>query len=76
MTTLDRLEAGCASTICQIDCDDPVLRGKLLSLGMVPGQTVEVCHFAPLGDPMTIRCTGASVALRLSEARCISVKAT
>lgn len=71
--SLDKLSEGQCGKVAGIDCPDAALRNKLLSLGLVQGQAVEVCHFAPLGDPMTIKCTGAWLCLRLCEARCIHV---
>ena len=71
--TLDKLAPGARGTVRALKCGNPHLRNKLLSLGIVPGRILEVSHFAPLGDPMTVKCTGFSLALRLSEARCIDV---
>jgi len=50
------------------------LRSKLLSMGLVAGQPIEVLHFAPFGDPMTIRLLGFQLALRLSEAEQVLVE--
>ncbi|NMC62826.1 MAG: ferrous iron transport protein A, partial [SAR324 cluster bacterium] len=33
----------------------------------------EVLQFAPLGDPMIVKCSNCSLALRKDEARCVSV---
>ena len=71
--TLDSLNRGEAATVHSIDGGDPVLRNRLFSLGIIPGNDISVCHFAPLGDPMTVRCGQTRISLRKSEARHITV---
>ena len=40
---------------------------KLLSMGMIPGATLQVIRFAPLGDTLQIEVNGFSLSLRAKE---------
>ena len=52
------------------------LRQRLLDMGLLPETTVDVVRAAIGGDPLWIRCQGARLALRGSEARAIGVRAS
>jgi ferrous iron transport protein A len=47
---------------------------KLLEMGCIPGETVEVIRIAPLGDPIAIDVSGYVLSLRKNEARTIRVR--
>lgn len=47
---------------------------KLMEMGCLPGELIEVERFAPLGDPMAIRVAGYQLCLRKSEADVIIVQ--
>ena len=53
---------------------DESLSLKLLEMGCLPGEVVEVERFAPLGDPIAIRVAGYQLCLRKSEASVIIIK--
>lgn len=46
---------------------------KLAEMGCLPGEAIELCHIAPLGDPIAIQVAGYKLSLRLSEAESILV---
>jgi len=50
------------------------LRQRLLSMGLVVGEVIRVERVAPLGDPISIRVKGTSLALRHQEAESIVVE--
>ncbi|MBR5671815.1 MAG: FeoA domain-containing protein, partial [Spirochaetales bacterium] len=50
-----------------------VLRQHLLDMGLIPGTTVTVVKFAPMGDPIEIQIYGYELTLRLAEAEHILV---
>jgi Fe2+ transport system protein FeoA len=52
------------------------LRQRLLDLGLLPDTLIHVERAAIGGDPLWIRCHGARLALRGSEARAIGVRVT
>jgi Fe2+ transport system protein FeoA len=73
--SLDTLRPGEKAIVSFIRLSgSPELRQKLLIMGLVPGQSVEVMNLAPLGDPMTVRLLGFQLALRLDEAACVVVE--
>jgi ferrous iron transport protein A len=47
---------------------------KLLEMGCIPGETVEVIRVAPLGDPIAIAVSGYMLSLRKDEASSIRVR--
>lgn len=49
------------------------LRQRLVSMGLVVGEVIRVERVAPLGDPISIRVKGTSLALRHQEAESIVV---
>lgn len=51
----------------------PALKRRFLGMGILPGELVEIDRFAPLGDPMSIKTRGATIALRKDEARHILI---
>ncbi len=53
---------------------DEELSIRLLELGCLPGEEVEVAHIAPLGDPIAIHLFGHKLSLRKKEAESIIVK--
>ncbi|MEJ8543819.1 FeoA family protein [Brevibacillus borstelensis] len=48
-----------------------VLRRRLLDLGFVPGNVVEVLQKSPLGDPTAFRVNNTTIALRKEESSMI-----
>lgn len=72
VTTLDRIPAGGRACIRRLDSEKAVLR-RLLDFGFVPGGSLKVIRFAPLGDPMTVRIGDDTVAVRRAEAARIEV---
>lgn len=47
---------------------------KLMEMGCLPGETVAVERFAPLGDPIAIRVAGYQLCLRKNEASVIIIE--
>ncbi|ASJ55888.1 FeoA family protein [Brevibacillus formosus] len=48
-----------------------ILRRRLLDLGFVPGNIVEVMQKSPLGDPIAFRVNNTIIALRKEESSLI-----
>lgn len=44
---------------------------KLMEMGCLPGESIVVERFAPLGDPMAITVSGYQLSLRMREASTI-----
>lgn len=69
---LAQLKPGEKGTI--VSFTDLDLSVKLMEMGCLPGEEVEVERLAPLGDPIAIRVSGYQLCLRKSEASIILVQ--
>lgn len=74
-STLDKMRVGDKVRITKINSEGDI-RVRLLDMGLVKGERVEILRFAPLGDPLEVKIQGFLLTLRLEEARCIEVKLT
>ena len=72
MPRLDELPAGSRARIASI-AGDAALVQRLMELGVLEGEEVEVVGFAPLGDPMEVRLADTRLSLRRHEAAGIAV---
>lgn len=72
MTTLDLIPVGGRARIEAVR-GDAVLLQRLLEMGLMDGEEVEVIAVAPLGDPLEIRLRDFRLSLRTREASCIDV---
>ena len=72
MASLDQLRIGQRACIEAIQGQDGLVQ-RLLEMGLLEGEEVEVVGVAPLGDPMEIRLRDYRLSLRRSEAARISV---
>jgi ferrous iron transport protein A len=53
--------------------EDDVLPIKLLELGCLPGNEIEIVQIAPFKDPVYINVNGSHIAIRRSTARLIAL---
>jgi Fe2+ transport system protein FeoA len=67
MTSLDQLELGQRARVIEIQGDGALVQ-RLLEMGLLAGEEIEVLGFAPLGDPLQIRLRDYRLSLRRSEA--------
>ena len=72
MVPLDQLLVGQRGRIESITGDDPIVQ-RLMEMGLLEGDEIEVLGFAPLGDPLEIRLADYRLSLRRSEAARIIV---
>jgi ferrous iron transport protein A len=71
LTTIHSLKKGDKAIIKDFDIDAVPL--KLLEMGCLPGNTVELLQIAPFGDPLFLDINGSHVAIRIETAREIEV---
>ena len=71
-TTLAGLKKGQKAIITDFDINTIPL--KLLEMGCLPGNTVELLQVAPLGDPIYINVNDSHVAIRKEMAAGIDVE--
>lgn len=53
---------------------DEKMKLKLLEMGCLPGDTITVDRFAPLGCPMAFHLEGSMLSIRVDEAESVIVK--
>jgi ferrous iron transport protein A len=70
-TTLNILKKGDKAIIKEFDIDAVPL--KLLEMGCLPGNVVELLQIAPFGDPLYLNINGSHVAIRVETAKEIEV---
>jgi ferrous iron transport protein A len=73
MATLDQLRTGEMGRIQNV-AGEPALVQRLLELGLLEGEEVQVLAIAPLGDPIEISFGFSRVSLRRREAAGIQVE--
>lgn len=69
---LSQLSPGQKGTI--VSFTDAEMSVKLMEMGCLPGEVVEVERCAPLGDPIAIRVAGYQLCLRKTEAAVIIIQ--
>ncbi|OAI53580.1 iron transporter FeoA [Planctomycetaceae bacterium SCGC AG-212-F19] len=72
MPSLDQLQTGQRGRVEAVRATG-TLEQRLLEMGLLEGEVIEVVGFAPLGDPMEIRLRDYRLSLRRQEAACITV---
>ena len=65
-TTISNLKKGEKALIKEFDVEAIPL--KLLEMGCLPGNIVELIQIAPFGDPIYLNINGAHLAIRLETA--------
>lgn len=73
MISLDQLPLGQPGRITAVQGDDALVQ-RLLEMGLLEGEEVEVVGAAPLGGPLEIRLRDYRLSLRRQEAARIAVQ--
>ena len=71
-TTIHSLKKGQKATILDFDID--LIPLKLLEMGCLPGNDVELLQVAPFGDPLYLDINGPHLAIRVETAKLIEVE--
>ena len=69
---LDKVKVGDSGTVKTLKAT-PVIRKRLLAMGLTPGAAFNVVKVAPMGDPIEIKVRGYQLTLRKNEASCIEI---
>jgi len=73
MTTLDGLKLGERARIVDVSGDDGIAI-RLMEMGLIDGEEIELLGFAPLGDPIEFELRGYRLSLRKNEARRVTIE--
>lgn len=72
MATIASLKQGQAGIIQEFE--DDIMPVKLMELGCLPGNPVQLVQVAPLGDPLYINVNGSHIVIRRSMANRIPLE--
>ena len=72
-STLDRVGIGETARITTVG-GEGALRQHFLDMGVIPGATITLEKYAPMGDPMEFRINGYQLTLRVADAHEIGVE--
>jgi len=70
--TLDQIPRGTFARIRDVTGDD-TLAIRLMEMGLIEGEEIELIGAAPLGDPLEFSVRGYRLSLRANEARRVVV---
>lgn len=73
LTTLDQLSEGSRARIHQVRGNDGIAT-RLMEMGLIEGEEIQVLGRAPLGDPIEYLVYGYRLSLRAQEARRVDVE--
>ncbi len=71
--TLDQIPRGTSARICDVTGED-TLAIRLMEMGLIEGEEIELIGAAPLGDPLEFSVRGYRLSLRANEARRVIVE--
>lgn len=71
--TLDQIPRGTLARIQDVTGDD-TLAIRLMEMGLIEGEEIELIGAAPLGDPLEFSVRGYRLSLRANEARRVVVE--
>jgi ferrous iron transport protein A len=71
--SLDQLQVGQRARVEAVQGTDAIVQ-RLLEMGLLEGEEIEVVGFAPLGDPVEIRLRDYRLSLRRTEAARVAVE--
>lgn len=69
--TLNDVQPG--STVRIEGLENSNIKSRLMSMGLIKGTSVKVLRSAPMGDPMAISVRSYNLALRIADAKNITV---
>ncbi|HJO12414.1 MAG: FeoA family protein [Gammaproteobacteria bacterium] len=73
-TALSEAKNGDRCMVLDVASKPAELKSRLYALGIIPGVTVHILRFAPLGDPMQLKVSGCFISIRRAEADIIAVE--
>ena len=72
-TSLGKMKVGDRGTIKGVEGSD-LFRRRILEMGLVPGETVQIVRVAPMGDPIIVNIQGYQLGLRGNQSLAIKVE--
>lgn len=73
--TLNDLKPGQKGLITDVTSTNTALISRVMALGIVPGEAIELLRRAPLGDPLQIKAGATYISVRKADSEFIKVRA-
>lgn len=73
LTTLDRLGVGHRGRVVSLR-GDPALVQRLMEMGVLEGDDIEVLAVAPFGDPLELRVGDSRLSVRRADAALVEIE--
>ncbi len=70
--TVEKMLPGSSAVISEL-CGEPLVKRRLMEMGVLPGSVLKLIRWAPLGDPAECQIRGYKLSIRRSETAMISV---
>lgn len=70
---LSELKKGDKARVVYIECDNQLLKRRMLDMGITSDVEITIKKIAPLGDPIDVELRGYELCLRKNELNCIEV---
>ncbi|MEE4245788.1 MAG: FeoA family protein [Kangiellaceae bacterium] len=74
MTTIKELQPGQKAVIRGFTSDDPSMASRMMALGIIPGEQIEMLRSAPFGDPMQIKAGSTFISIRKVDSDFIDIQ--
>ncbi|NVJ59414.1 MAG: ferrous iron transport protein A [Gammaproteobacteria bacterium] len=71
--TLKDLKPGQKGVVDSLSNGDPSLISRIMALGIIPGEELEVLRKAPLGDPMQVKAGTTYISIRKADSQLINI---
>lgn len=68
--TVAKMSVGTSGIVRAIKAT-PVVKKRLLAMGLTPGTLFQIVKVAPMGDPIELKVRGYRLTLRKTEASCL-----
>ncbi|BBN83720.1 hypothetical protein PA25_37050 [Pseudoalteromonas sp. A25] len=73
--TLNDLKLRQKALITALEHQDVALASRIMALGLVPGELIELMNVAPMGCPLQVKVGDTLVSVRKADASLISITA-
>ena len=71
--TLSDLKPGQKGLVTDVKSNNLALISRVMALGIVPGEEIELLRHAPLGDPLQIKAGATYISVRKADSGFISI---
>ncbi len=73
MPSLAEMTPGQSAKVLRVDGNDSIAI-RIMEMGIIDGETIELVGRAPMGDPLEVSIRGYRLSLRIDEAKRIKIE--